>query len=74
MFAEDVGRLPDNMFIPMLEYERKWPEGFAALAQNLLGMMSTGAPTITHPVGEGFNLCSVGMTGFCRFLHVVPKA
>ena len=42
MFAEDVGLLPGNMFTRMLEHARGQPEGFADLARDLFGAMSTG--------------------------------
>ena len=42
MFAEDVGLLPDDMFTRMLEHARRQPEGFADLACDLFGAMSTG--------------------------------
>ena len=42
MFAEDVGLLPGNMFTRMLKHARGQPEGFADLARDLFGAMSTG--------------------------------
>ena len=42
MFAEDVGLLSGNMFTRMLEHARDQAEGFADLARDLFGAMSTG--------------------------------
>ncbi len=42
MFAEDVGLLPNAMFMRMLEHARQRPEDFATLARDLFGAMSVG--------------------------------
>ncbi|MDE0110202.1 MAG: class I SAM-dependent DNA methyltransferase [Bryobacterales bacterium] len=42
MFADDVGLLPDHMFTRMLEQAQRTPKQFAALADDLFGVMATG--------------------------------
>ncbi|WP_197728969.1 class I SAM-dependent DNA methyltransferase [Rhizobium ruizarguesonis] len=42
MFAEDVGLLPDRMFIRMLEQARERPNQFAVMAKALFAAMSRG--------------------------------
>ena len=42
MFAEDVGLLPDEMFIRLLRLARQKPEEFAEMASELFGQMATG--------------------------------
>ncbi|MYB53715.1 MAG: class I SAM-dependent DNA methyltransferase [Acidobacteriia bacterium] len=42
MFADDVGLLPGHMFTRMLEQAQRTPAQFAALADDLFGVMATG--------------------------------
>ena len=42
MFADDVGLLPGHMFTRMLEQAQRRPTQFAALADDLFGVMATG--------------------------------
>ena len=42
MFADDVGLLPGHMFTRMLEQAQRTPTQFAALADDLFGVMATG--------------------------------
>ena len=42
MFADDVGLLPGHMFTRMLEQALRAPAQFAALADDLFGVMATG--------------------------------
>ena len=42
MFADDVGLLPGHMFTRMLEQAQRRPAQFAALADDLFGVMATG--------------------------------
>ena len=42
MFADDVELLPDHMFTRMLEQAQRTPKQFAALADDLFGVMATG--------------------------------
>ena len=42
MFADDVGLLPGHMFTRMLEQAQRTPVQFAALADDLFGVMATG--------------------------------
>ncbi|ANL38324.1 class I SAM-dependent DNA methyltransferase [Rhizobium phaseoli] len=42
MFAEDVGLLPDRMFIRMLEQARERPHQFSSMAKALFSAMSKG--------------------------------
>ena len=51
MFAEDVGLLPDNMFMRMLKHARKRPKEFTELSRDLFGAMATGGRIGFEAVG-----------------------
>src|SRR3546814_17760500 len=52
MFAEDVGLLPNKLFLRMLEHAEKRPAEFQAMAADLFRAMRTGARVGFEQIGR----------------------